>query len=126
MPRRASGPRGVRAVERGSSGALKALTRAYIPESFQAEALQGFGLRVRDFLTTSEYNVMRKVAPGRFERIVYANEGLREELMPALEALIKAKGMQLLVELDNWMSAQEKGAASALTRSIVRGRIRSG
>lgn len=102
----------VRAVERGSSGALKALTRAYIPESFQAEALQGFGLRVRDFLSTSEYNVMRKVAPGRFERIVYANEGLRDELMPALEALIKAKGMQLLVELDNWMSAQEKGAPS--------------
>ena len=106
----------VRAVERASSGALKALTRAYIPESFQAEALQGFGLRVRDFLTTSEFNITRKVAPGRFERIVHASEGLREDLMPALEALIKVKGMQLLVELDNWMSAQEQGPPSAKSK----------
>ena len=27
--------------------------------------------------------------------------------MPAFEALIKAKGHNLLVELDNWISAQE-------------------
>ncbi len=116
----------VRAVERGSSGALKALTRAYIPESLQAEALQGFGMRIRDFVSTSEHNVMRKMPPGRFERIVYANDGLREELMPALDALIRAKGMQLLVELDNWMSAQQRVDPDAKDKNKGQKRINTG
>jgi hypothetical protein len=103
----------VGAVERTSAGAFRVRMRAYIPESFQAEALQRFGEVVRDFVNTYEYNMTKKIAPGRFERIVYANDGLREELMPAFEALIKAKGMQLLVELDNWMSAQESTSPHA-------------
>lgn len=114
----------VGAVERTSSGAFKVLMRAYIPESFQAEALQRFGEVVRDFVNTYEFNMMKKTAPGRFERIVYANQGLREELMPAFEALIRAKGMQLLVELDNWMSAQESTAPALRGRNNKR--IRTG
>jgi hypothetical protein len=114
----------VGAVERTNAGAFKVLLRAYIPESFQAEALQRFGEVVRDFVNTYEFNMMKKTAPGRFERIVYANEGLREELMPAFEALIRAKGMQLLVELDNWMSAQESTSPALRGRNTKR--IRTG
>jgi len=102
----------VGAVERLSSGSFKVLKRAYIPESFQAEALQRFGEVVRDFVNTYEFNMGRKPGTGRFERIVYPNDGLREELMPAFDALIRAKGMNLLVELDNWMSAQESSVPS--------------
>ena len=97
----------VRAVERTSSGAFRVLTRAYIPESFQPEALERFGERVRDYVGTYEFNMMRRHGPGRFERIVYAPHGLKAHLLPALDALIKAKGMQLLIELDTWISAQD-------------------
>jgi hypothetical protein len=114
----------VGAVERTNVGAFKVLMRAYIPESFQAEALQRFGEVVRDFVNTYEFNMMKRTVPGRFERIVYANEGIREELMPAFEALVRAKGMQLLVELDNWMSAQESTAPLLMSRNTKR--IRTG
>jgi hypothetical protein len=48
-------------------------------------------------------------SPGlrRFERIVFADNGLRQDLMPAFNALIRVKGPQLLNELDNWLSAQD-------------------
>jgi hypothetical protein len=49
---------------------------------------------------------------GRFERIVFADDGLRHDLMPAFDALIRAKGLQLLIELDNWISAQESTAGT--------------
>jgi hypothetical protein len=41
---------------------------------------------------------------------VFADEGLREDLLPAFDALIRAKGQNLLIELDDWISAQEKAA----------------
>src|SRR5690606_38273037 len=68
----------VGAVERLQSGAFKVLMRAYIPESLHPDALQRFGEVVRDFINTVEYNMEKKVGPGRFERIVFADEGLRE------------------------------------------------
>ena len=80
--------------------------RAYIPESLHPDSLQRFGEVVRDFIATVAHN-MEKKRPGRFERIVFADDGLREELMSAFDTLIRAKGHNLLVKLDNWLSAQE-------------------
>lgn len=98
----------VGAVEALSSGAFKVLTRAYFTEPLRPDALERFGTVVRDFLRTLEYNMQKKsVGPGRFERIVFADDGLREDLLPAFEALLRNKGQMLLVELDNWISAQE-------------------
>lgn len=98
----------VGAVETLSSGAFKVLTRAYFTEPLRPDALERFGTVVRDFLRTLEYNMQKKsVGPGRFERIVFADDGLREDLLPAFEALLRNKGQTLLVELDNWISAQE-------------------
>jgi hypothetical protein len=96
----------VRAVEQLPTGAFKVLMRAYIPESLHPDSLQRFGEVVRDFIATVAHN-MEKRRPGRFERIVFADDGLREELMPAFDTLLRAKGHTLLVELDNWISAQE-------------------
>jgi hypothetical protein len=114
----------VGAVEESASGAFKVVTRAYIPEGLQPDAIERFGEVVRDFLGTAEFNMERKtVGPGRFERIVFADDGLREDLLPAFEALIRAKGQALLVELDNWMSAQE---LSATARTKGGKRVRTG
>jgi hypothetical protein len=113
----------VGAVERLSTGSFKVVMRAYIPESFHPDALQRFGEVVRDFINTYEFNIGKKPGLGRFERIVYADDGLREDLMPAFDALIRAKGFSLLVELDNWISAQE---VSPTAKSRGAKRIKTG
>lgn len=103
----------VGAIEKLSAGTFKVLMRAYIPESFlHPDALQRFGEVVRDFITTYEFNIGKRPGLGRFERIVFADDGLREDLLPAFDTLIRAKGQTLLVELDNWMSAQELSASA--------------
>jgi hypothetical protein len=114
----------VGAVEKLSTGSFKVLTRAYIPESLHPDALQRFGEVLRDFISTVEYNMEKRApGPGRFERIVFADDGLREDLLPAFDALIRAKGLNLLIELDNWISAQE--VSSTAKNKNVR-RVRTG
>jgi hypothetical protein len=97
----------VGAVEQTSTGAFKVLIRVYIPRDFHPDALQRFGEVVRDFVNTYEYNMDKRPGMGRFERIMFADDGLREELMPAFDALLRAKGHRFLLELHNWISAQE-------------------
>ena len=97
----------VGAIEQTSTGAFKVLVRVYIPRDFHPDALQRFGEVVRDFINTYEFNMDKRPGMGRFERIVFADDGLREDLMPAFDALLRAKGHKFLVELHNWISAQE-------------------
>jgi hypothetical protein len=59
---------------------------------------------------------------GRFERIVFADDGLREDLLPAFDALLRAKGYKLILELNNWIAAQDNLAVSRRGK----GRIKTG
>jgi hypothetical protein len=98
----------VGAVEMHPSGAFRVLMRAYIPESLHPDALERLGYVVNNFVTTYEYNMEKtSQGSGRFERVVVADHGLRKELLPAFDRLLRTKGQQLLVELDNWLSSQE-------------------
>ena len=101
----------VGAIEQMTSGAFKVLIRVYIPRAFQPDALQRFGEVVRDFVNTYEYNMDRRPETGRFERIVFADDGLREDLMPAFDALLRDKGYRFLLELNNWLTAQDNVGA---------------
>jgi Family of unknown function (DUF6502) len=112
----------VHAVEKLTTGLLKVLTRTYIPESLNPDSLQRFGEVIRDFITTYAHNLEKK-RPGRFERIVFADNGLRDDLMAGFDALIRTKGHNLLVELDNWLSAQE---TSPSARSKEAKRVKTG
>lgn len=102
----------VGAVEQASSGAFKVLVRVYIPRDFHPDAMQRFGEVVRDFVNTYEFNMDKRPGMGRFERIMFADEGLREELMPAFDALLRAKGHKFLLELHNWIAAQDNAGVS--------------
>jgi hypothetical protein len=97
----------VGAVEQTAAGNLKVLIRVYIPRDFHPDALHRFGEVVRDFVSTYEYNMDKQPGKGRFERIVFADNGLPEELMPAFDALLRAKGYKFILELNNWLSAQD-------------------
>ena len=96
-------------MEKTPVGLYKVLTRAYVPESLHPDQLERLGTVVRNFLDTVEYNMEREATtdPGRFERVVVSDDGLREDLMPAFQQLIREKGQQLLVELDNWLSSPD-------------------
>ncbi len=98
----------VGALEELGNGSIRVLTLAYIPQRLNPDALERFGEVVRNFICTYEFN-MERPAPGagRFERIVFPDDGLRPSLMPAFEKLLHTKGQQLLVELLNWLNAQE-------------------
>jgi len=76
--------------------------------TFSVDALEGLGREISNFVTTVEFN-MEKAAPGagRFERVVFADNGLKVELLPSFDRLLREKGQQLLVELDNWLSTQD-------------------
>jgi hypothetical protein len=102
----------VGAVEQTAAGAFKVLVRAYIPRDFHPDALHRFGEVVRDFINTYEFNMDKLPGKGRFERIVFADDGLREDLVPAFDALLRAKGYKFLLELNNWISAQDNVNAS--------------
>lgn len=103
----------VGAVEKVAAGSFKVLTRAYVPESLHPDALERLGGVIKNFVATVEFNT-EKSAPGagRFERVVFADNGLRIELLPSFDRLLRTKGQQLLVELDNWLSAQESSESS--------------
>jgi hypothetical protein len=99
----------ISAAEVLQSGQIRVLMRAYIPQSLHPDALERLGTVVNNFVTTYEFNMEHNaVGATRFERVVYADNGLPLELMPAFDSLIRVKGQQLLVELDNWLSAQER------------------
>ena len=112
----------VRVVERTPNGLYKVLTRAYVPESLHPDALERLGTVVRNFVNTVEYN-MEKEAPGagRFERVVVSDNGLRDDLMPAFDQLLRIKSQQLLVELDNWLSSQDSEESMGTRTSIKTG-----
>jgi hypothetical protein len=98
----------INAAEMLASGHIRVLMRAYIPQSLHPDALERLGTVVNNFVRTYEHNMENNVVGStRFERVVYADNGLSAELMPAFDRLIRVKGQQLLVELDNWLSAQE-------------------
>jgi hypothetical protein len=111
-------------VQKTASGGFKVLARAYILRDFDPNALERFGVVIHDFISTYEFNMYNKgTGPGRFERKVYPDDGLREELLPAFDALLRAKGHAFLVEIHNWITAQESTLAS---RSKAKRRVKTG
>jgi len=93
----------------GESGLIRVLSRSYIPEKLDAENVRHFGSQVRCFVDTLDFN-MRKTAPGRgrFERIVFADEGLIPEDLEEFDSFVRERGQQMLVELDDWLATRQR------------------
>jgi hypothetical protein len=95
-------------VERVRNDRIKVLVRAYIPDSLHPDALDRMGEVISNFVMTLEHNMEKtRLGEGRFERVVTADDGLPAKLMPKFDELLREKGQQLLVELDNWISMQD-------------------
>jgi hypothetical protein len=91
------------------SGLIRVLSRSYIPEKLAPENVRYFGEIAHALIDTLETN-LRKTGPGRgrFERRVVADDGLRVEDLNDFDAFVRDRGLQFLVEIDDWIAARPK------------------
>ncbi|CAN5244470.1 DUF6502 family protein [soil metagenome] len=89
---------------------LKAVSRSYIPQQEQeGEGLKRIGNTIHNFIDTVDHNLQkRKAGEGRFERVAFSDDGLRQEDLKELDAFVRTKAQELLEIIDNWMSARQK------------------
>ena len=97
----------VGAVERLRDGRIRLVERAYIPEADEAEKLEILGTDVADLVASIEHNLDREGdAPPFFQRKV-AYDNLPAAFLPELQEIVRARGQELLEELDERMSEHD-------------------
>jgi hypothetical protein len=69
------------------------------------QALDYFGRTMTNLANTLAHNYGGSGAPPRLQRSVVADGGLPEYALPEFEALLKEKVQKLLVDVDDWLSA---------------------
>lgn len=95
----------VGAVVETEPGWLKVLRRVYEPQTLAMDNFERVGEVVKNFVDTVDFNLQKKEAgSGRFERIVYSPEGIREEDFPKFRNYINERCQALLEEIDNWIA----------------------
>jgi len=71
------------------------------------QALEYFGRTVTDLANTLEHNIGAAASAKRLQRSVVADGGMPEYALPEFEALLKDKVQKLLVDIDDWLSANK-------------------
>jgi len=71
------------------------------------QALEYFGRTITDLANTLEHNIGAPAAGKRLQRSVVADGGMPEYALPEFEALLKDKVQKLLVDIDDWLSANK-------------------
>jgi hypothetical protein len=101
----------VGAVVETEPGWLKVLRRVYEPPTLALDNFERVGEVVKNFVDTVDFN-LQKESPGagRFERIVYSPEGIRNQDLPRFNAYVKERCQALLEEIDNWIAQLETPA----------------
>ena len=112
----------VGAVVETEPGWLKVLRRVYEPQTLAQDNFERVGEVVKNFVDTVDFNLQKeKLGAGRFERIVYSPEGIRNEDMPKFDRYIKERCQALLEEIDNWIAqleVPEKGSKNVTHTGI--------
>jgi hypothetical protein len=71
------------------------------------QALEYFGRTITDLANTLEHNIGAPSSAKRLQRSVVADGGMPEYALPEFEALLKDKVQKLLVDVDDWLSANK-------------------
>jgi len=86
-------------------GWYKATTRTYTPAIDNPDSLERLARVVYNFINTVDRNVAEQDPSKRnFERLVFADNGIKKEDLPRFSAYIKKRAQLLLEEIDNWLS----------------------
>lgn len=81
-----------------------------MPDPNSPKLIERFGMTLSRLAGTLDYNLDPKNTEKRLDRRVHADQGLPKQLVPAFEAYARNKAADLLLELDNWIAAQNDGA----------------
>ena len=88
-------------------GKIRLLTKAYIPQTGEAEKIGILGTDVRDLITTIDHNLLSPPGKTFFQRKV-SYDNLPFEVLEELKDLTKKKGQSLLEEMDRWLSQRDR------------------
>lgn len=98
----------VGAVVETEPGWLKVLRRVYEPQTLAQDNFERVGEVVKNFVDTVDFNLQKKEqGAGRFERIVYSPDGIRDEDFPKFRAYVNERCQALLEDIDNWIARLE-------------------
>jgi len=86
-------------------GWLKVLRRDYEPQSLAQDSFERIGEVVKNFIDTVDFNLQKEEpGRGRFERIVYSPEGIKNEDLDRFGKYVNERCQGLLEEIDNWIA----------------------
>ena len=112
----------VGAVETLDDGNIRLKTRAYIPESGDADKLNILGTDVSDLVATIDHNIQHGVADPFFQRkVMYDN--VPAEALEEFRRLSGSQAQALLERLDKWLSQHDRDTHPKATGT---GRMRTG
>ncbi len=109
-------------VEKLGDGTLQLKTRAYVPESSDADKLNILGTDVSDLVGTIDHNLQHGSANPFFQRkVMYDNVPV--EALEEFRRLSNAQAQTLLERLDKWLSQHDRDTHSGTSGT---GRVRTG
>jgi len=109
-------------VEKLDEGTIQLKTRAYVPESGDADKLNILGTDVSDLVTTIDHNLQHGTADPFFQRkVMYDNVPV--EALQEFRRLSGAQAQALIERLDKWLSQHDRDTHPGTTGT---GRTRTG
>jgi len=109
-------------VEKLADGTIRLKTRAYIPESGDADKLNILGTDVSDLVATIDHNIQHGAADPFFQRkVMYDN--IPVDALQEFRRLSGAQAQAFLERLDKWLSQRDRDTNPETTGT---GRMRTG
>lgn len=95
----------LRAVVWSGDTHIRAISRALKPvEEMSPAQLEFFGNALTRLADTVQYNMDPENKNKRLEQSVISDHGLPKEIVPVFEKYVRERVMELLFEIDNWLS----------------------
>jgi len=95
----------LRAVIRSGANHVRAVSRVLKPvEEMSPTQLEVFGNALTRLADTVQFNMDAKNVEKRLEQAVISDHGLPKEAVPKFEKYVRERVMELLIEIDNWLS----------------------
>lgn len=95
----------LRAVVRSGATHLRTVSRVLKPvEEMSPAQLEVFGNALTRLADTVQFNMDAKNVEKRLEQSVISDHGLPKEVVPIFEKYVRERVMELLIEIDNWLS----------------------
>lgn len=93
-------------------GRFKAVRRNYVHEALSPKLIRRLGQIGYRVFSTAAKNIDKQAdGSGYFDRQVFSDEGLTQEVIDKFDLYIKERGQKLLEEIDVWFSSHEKNIA---------------